>query len=354
MAAIVDAGIRAPSGDNCQPWRFSWDGERLRIIFVSERAESFYDVREAASWVSLGTVLTNMTVAARSLGFRLRVELFPQDEPQDIVAKGRLEPAEASGDPLFAAIDARCVNRRPYRAEPLPAAVRDELLGLGASVPGVHLSWIEAGPAKARLAALAAQNDRFLFENKALHDGLYRWLRWTRAEIARSRDGMPVETLELSRLERPGFRLLGSWQWARLLTALGLSRTLPSRARRIYQRSGAIALLATNGRRPEDFVRAGEVLERIWLTATLRGVALQPITGITFLLLRLSLAGGAGLSPQHRRLLEQRSQDFRQIFPAAVHETPVMLFRLGLAPPPSARAPRLPPQEILFTKSLGH
>ena len=25
ISAVVEAGLQAPSGDNCQPWRFGWD-----------------------------------------------------------------------------------------------------------------------------------------------------------------------------------------------------------------------------------------------------------------------------------------------------------------------------------------
>ena len=53
VSALVHAAALAPSGDNCQPWRFHWDGRRLRVSFLAERAESFYDVQNTASWISL-------------------------------------------------------------------------------------------------------------------------------------------------------------------------------------------------------------------------------------------------------------------------------------------------------------
>ena len=52
----VRAGLLAPSGDNCQPWRFVWDGRQLEIHFLPERAESLYDVNHSASaaWRDVG------------------------------------------------------------------------------------------------------------------------------------------------------------------------------------------------------------------------------------------------------------------------------------------------------------
>jgi hypothetical protein len=89
------------------------------------------------------------------------------------------------------------------------------------------------------------------------------------------------------------------------------------------------------------------VLEQIWLTATRHGIAFQPITGITFLLLRMRLTGGEGLSSDHRRLLERIEEELKRVYPEGAAESPIMLFRLGLAPPPSGRAPRLPLEQVL-------
>jgi hypothetical protein len=347
ISAIVEAAVCAPSGDNCQPWRFQWDGDALRIVFVPERAESFYDVGHIASWIALGALLENMELAAGSQGLRPAVELWPDGEAGNLAARVRFAPREPTQSPLSAAIPERCVNRRPYRRAPLPAAVRDELLAAGAGAPGVQTRLVEDARQLARLAGLAALNDRVLFENRALHAGLQRWLRWSPEEVRRTRDGMPIGSLELARAERPGFRLLSAWPCARLLGFVGGTRVLPLRARRTYLRSAGLGLVTADGDAAEVFVRAGRVVERIWLTATLRKVAFQPITGVTLLLLRLWLRGGEGLDPGHRRLLERIGRQFREALGLAPKEVPVMLFRLGFADPPSARAPRLALSDLL-------
>src|SRR5262249_32204986 len=74
VMTLATAAARAPSGDNCQPWRFRWDGTCLRIGFLPDRAESYYDVSHAASWVSLGAVFVNLRIAADGLGIRPRIE----------------------------------------------------------------------------------------------------------------------------------------------------------------------------------------------------------------------------------------------------------------------------------------
>jgi hypothetical protein len=347
ISAIVEAGASAPSGDNCQPWRFRWNGAALLIVFIPERAESFYDVEHIASWVSLGALLENVTLAAEGQGLQPAVELFPESGAGNVVGRISFTPKQLPRSPLLTAIPGRSVNRRPYRREPLPAAVSEGLLAAGGGVAAVKTRLIEDPQALSRLAALAALNDRVLFENRALHAGLQRWLRWTREDTLRTQDGMPIESLELARIERPGFRMLSAWPCARQLGLAGGTRLLPLRARRTYLRSAAVGLVSVNREEATAFIEAGRVVERIWLTATVRQVAFQPITGITFLLLRLWTKGGAGLSPGHRRLLDGAGRELREILSLGPGELPVMLFRLGFADPPTARAPRLPVSDLL-------
>lgn len=321
----------------------------MHIHFVPERAESLYDVHHSASWIALGALLTNLRIAATTFGYQLHIDLFPDHERSNRVAQVRWQRQPAGDDPLFPALAARCVNRRPYRRAPLPSPIKAEFVSLASNAPGVSLDFVEDKPKKSALASLAAVNERILFENRALHDGLYRWLRWTTHETTRTGDGMPVESLELSVFERPGFRLLNSWPMTRGLTVLGLTRMLPWRTQRIYQNSAAIGLVTIQGTQPQEFVRGGELVEHVWLTATARGIAFQPITGITFLLLRCRLAKGNGLSLRHQKLLDTVGRRLGELLPSSLQRTPIMLFRLGLASAPSGRALRRPVESVLTT-----
>ncbi len=346
LAAIVRAGLAAPSGDNCQPWRFSWDGTVLAIHWVPERAASLYDARRSASWIALGALLTNTRVTANALGWRCDVALFPS---ADCAARVTLSPAQPADHPLRAAIERRCANRRPYRATPIPPKTLQRLRQAAADDPAVHLTLVTDPSAIRQLAAVAARNDRLLFEHRRLHDGLFRWLRWTEDEVAREQDGLPVASLELSPMERPGFRLLQSWPVARALAALGLTRLLPRRTAGVYRRSAAIGCLSIAGEEAEDFVRGGEALERLWLTVTCEGLAFQPITGITCLILHRRLEGGAELSPAQRALLADAEDALDRLLPGVRARTPIMLFRLGYANPPTARTLRRQVEDVLTT-----
>lgn len=297
-------------------------------------------------------MLANVEIAARPLGIAPSVSLFPVGPAADIAARIVLEKVAPAPDPLAGFIEARCVNRRPYASTPIPATLRADLSAIGTVAGAVGLHWADDPAAKRRAASIAAANDRILFEHRPLHQGLYRWLRWTPEEAARSGDGMPIASLELAPFERPGFRLLGWWPLARALGAIGLTRALPVRATQVYRRSGAIGLISTDALTPERFVEAGGALQRVWLTATREGLALQPITGIAFLLLRV-LLDEAGLSRRHHGLITRLRGELERAFPAAAARYPAMLFRIGYAPPPSGRSPRRPVADILRVGTIA-
>jgi hypothetical protein len=61
----------------------------------------------------------------------------------------------------------------------------------------------------------------------------------------------------------------------------------------------------------------------------------------------MRLKGGEGLGSDHRKLLGRIEEELKRVYPEGAAETPIMLFRLGLAPPPSGRALRLPLEQIL-------
>lgn len=346
---IVQAGMLAPSGDNCQPWHFIWNGSQLDIVFQPQRAESLYDVNNMASWISLGAVLANMRIAATQHGLELNANLFPDEVNRNLVAAVRFTPSlECEKDPLFQVLTQRCANRRAYESSPLPPELSQELLSLATTVPGMQLDLIDKRKPKAQVASLAARNDIILYENQKLHNGLYRWIRWTPEETNGSNDGLPIESLELNSIDRMGFRALASWGMAKTASLVGVPYFLWMRACRIYRKSAAVGLLSVDGTKPEDFIRAGQLLERIWLTVTLRGFSFQPITGITCLILRCRLAKADGLALSHQNMLATIEKKLTKLFPALQQKTPIMLFRLGRASAsPSRRSPRRPVSAVL-------
>lgn len=345
---IIDAGIQAPSGDNCQPWQVYLDGEGLRIRNLDYKDTSLYNVKNTASYVAIGAMIENMAIAAKSLGYNASVKLFPEGENSSTVANIRFIKGETVFDPLFLFIKKRCVNRKKFKDKQLEHHAKETILKVSSEFRGAELCIIEDSEKMKILARIFSLNDRILFENKNLHDFLFKHLRWTREDAETSRDGMSIESLELGFLQSRIFKFLSSWNLVSFLNLFGFSRLVPSRSYKLCTSSSALCILLMQGLNSDSFVDGGRVFQRIWLTATSLGLSLHPMTGITFLIERIKISDKKDLSTAHQKLLTALDEQLGKFFPIDKNKSIIMAFRLGYADPPSDKSLRLPLKSVLI------
>ena len=87
-------------------------------------------------------------------------------------------------------------------------------------------------------------------------------------------------------------------------------------------------------------------MQRLWLEATRHGIAVHPWTVSTFLLLRVEVFAGEGFGPTENDEVARMGSMLRTAFGLHPEQTPVFVFRLSTAPPPTARSLRLPWQSF--------
>src|SRR5689334_7861001 len=110
---LLAAAVRAPSGDNCQPWRFRFDGDGAVVITPDlERAKSFFDYENRATALSVGAVIENMRVQAASEGLATKT-VYGDDDRQHFSATLLFSPNEdvRVSRARVAALFQRTVNR---------------------------------------------------------------------------------------------------------------------------------------------------------------------------------------------------------------------------------------------------
>ena len=118
---------------------------------------------------------------------------------------------------------------------------------------------------------------------------------------------------------------------------------LGARTRAAVGSSSAVAVVSVPRTDPAWYVRGGAAVERLWLTAELHGLAVQPVSPVFLYaiddkdLLRL---GGE----RHVETIYGLSQRFHDFWDLDDGEEATLLLRLSHAPPPSTRSARLPLQ----------
>jgi nitroreductase len=277
---ILDAAHWAPSGDNAQPWTFEVHSENRFDVCVRIEAGNVYEYRHGEpTLISAGTLLENIAIAAPSYGKRAQWEYLGLDGHVHRIRVDLHEDAAAFENPLFGQIGRRSVDRRPYRMRPLTAEDRrilSECLG-----PEFSVEWHESLAARRKIAALTrlATDIRLRIpETFDIHNRVVDWKRVNSPDaIPSSALGLDPMTLKImrwtlakrartetaNRLGSPLFAGLQMDFLPGIFSAAYFVFRLPQR--QAGQLEGASQLL-----------RAGQAVQRFWLTATSLGLALQP------------------------------------------------------------------------------
>lgn len=261
LRRVVESAGAAPSIHNTQPWRFQVVADDLLEVQADpDRALWVSDPRARALYLSCGAALFNIRTAIRLTGFNPLVWPLPHPEFSPAVlaavqAEPGRPPAFAERE-LYEAIWQRHTNRRPYSGEPLAAAAR-AALEQAASLEFATLRMLPRTEAQTVLD-LAARASAELAGDIEHQIELQRWIA-----PAGTGDGIPAEALPNTLGNGPS-PVRGD-----------LASAVPTHHRPAaeYEEFPQLAVLTTAGDEPGDWLRAGQALQRILLTATVHGIS---------------------------------------------------------------------------------
>jgi hypothetical protein len=327
LRAIAESGVLAPSADNRHPVGFELRPTGLDLRIADPVAISGAPHRTILTLLSVGAMVENMLIRARSLGLAADARLAPDAASPAPIAALDWHEDEASDVDLAGAIAARHTNRRFFHGPPADPrqlrALEDE-----AERGGARVMWLDGAELRRRALALVWRAESERFRQRSLHEELFSAIRldvgWRRS----CDEALPPGALEIEPPLRRAFAALRHWPLVRALARLGIHRALGLRAGYLPCRLAPhVGIVVTPLSPRAGAVAVGRAFQRLWLRATLEGLALQPLAASVVL-------------PFHEpdsTFARTLRDGWREIVPDA---TPLMLFRLGHAPAPSLRAGR--------------
>ena len=309
--ACLEAAALAPSIHNSQPWRFRVGPAGIDVLADRSRRLDVIDPTGRELLISVGAAILNLRVAILGHGRVPILRIFPDPRQPDLVARVTIGPVtvpDPTARALLAAIPRRHTNRRPFTGLAVPGTVIDELTA-AAAAEGAALA-IADPIGRDAILGLAATADAWQRAEAGYRDEL---TAWTVPPYGR-RDGVPAQTF-------------GPHDRHESLPLRDFGLTQPQLHRRdaTFEPRPTIVVLRTTGDEPNHWVRAGQALERVQLTAVVRGVAATPMTQALEI-------------PEIRGLLTDPAR----------HRHPQIILRLGYGRP-AAASPRRPLHEVLTT-----
>ncbi|MFY1683132.1 Acg family FMN-binding oxidoreductase [Micromonospora sp.] len=318
LTAAAELSRYAPSVFNTQPWRWRVARGRLALHADPTRQLASTDPDGRLLTLSCGAVLHHARVALAAAGWRVEVDRLPDPADPGLLARlratgpGGLDVAAAR---LTEAIPRRRTDRRAFGDRPVPDEV---LTGLRAAVEaeGAHLHVVRTD----QMPMLAVSTGRAA--DAELADPGYRGElhRWTHRSVG-SGDGVPTSTAV-----RPAPRRVPLRDYAPG-DAAGLA------AGADFDRGAAYVILFGDRDDPAGWLRGGEALSALLLTATAAGLSTAPISDT------IELAWP-------RRMMRELLADVGE---------PYLVVRVGWGPPAAElpAAPRRPAAEVIEVDGDG-
>jgi nitroreductase len=343
---IIEAGAKAPSGENAQPWQFKVVDNVIYQYLVPERDQSLYSWGHRASYVAHGAVLENIKIASSQFGYNTKIDLFPDKSDKNLLAKITLEKSSPKNEPLYPYIEKRVSNRKPYEIKPLTNEQHTALFAV--SYEGAKFILTEDREKIAQLGRVGSTNEEIMLSNKKLHHFFFSHINWTLKEENEKRYGFYIKTLELPPPVQFIFKIFSKWSRMRIFNALGFPKVVAAQNAKVNAAASAICIITIKNRTPLDYINVGMYLQKLWLTASSHGLYIQPLAGLLFLKLRILEGDTSVFSIKQKNIIDEKYTLVQKLF-GITDETVAFMFRVGVGDTPSAQSSKYDLNKILIT-----
>jgi len=263
---LIPSAILAPSAHNTQPWNFSVADSSIDISIAWDRHLTVSDPKCRQLYISLGCAITNLAVAAQHFNQQVTVKYFPRGQGTDLpVARVSVTPSEADPslifDDIFPAIAQRRTDRTMYDRQPLTKSELGTLLSANSD----FVLLISDQKIMDSLAKLTEQGSESSLSRPDFKLELSQWVRhnWTRQP-----DGMPGYAMGMP----APISLIGST----MVRLAPIHKQEAPKSRQQLASSSVVAVIASPTDTPLDWIKSGQVIEKLWLEAIATGLAAMP------------------------------------------------------------------------------
>lgn len=333
---LIGAAIRAPSGDNTQPWRFSFDAgtQTLTAAIDETRDRSPMNAGQRMARLALGAAVENICRTAK-LNFgedSIQLRYYDNSVSVQLPTSRPVQPLQ--DDPL---IEQRETNRRVYDRHPATSQMRRHLSFSSTRERRFDVRWVFDRATICHFADLIAVADAIMFTDSANLRAFLQNVRFDDPDAGVVKEGLCVASLELDDREAKGMRLL-KWLPSGLLRLLGSK--FGQRAKMLVESSTGLCLGIRSDNVPQTDICLGRAMQSAWLELTRLGLAVQPMMSLPVL---EAMAAYDPHAAQKRRLskrLAELGSTINALLGVPTELEVGFILRFGFAPSPSGRSAR--------------
>lgn len=276
LAAAARSAGYAPSIQNTQPWRWRVHGDTLELYAEFSRQLATADPSGRLMVVSCGAALHHARVALAADGWAVMVARLPDENRRELLARLTLigrTPVTPAAKRLLQSVEMRRTDRRPVPDAQIAPQTFDALR----SAVEAEDTWLHILRREDVLELATAANRAQMLESldPQWREEIAYWVGGSRADGL----GVPDSTIP-GREPQTTVRNRDFGHGGQLSASAG------------HDRAAAYAILYGDEDTPEGWLRGGEALSSLWLTATELNVSVLPLsTAVEVHSTRQSLCG---------------------------------------------------------------
>lgn len=346
---ILEAAIRAPSGGNYQPWQWAMKNNTLLLYFALDGNPVFLGWGNISASIALGACLENAVLHAKTMKLDSKVDIFPVQNIKELVAQVRFFPEKSSDERMVemaSGINLRCSNRNLVKRPYIEPQILDDLISLAKETKGADLRFFTSEQELDNIGEILGELEKLRLLEKGGQLDFSDEIRWSDAENNARRDGVDINTLDVSNSEKAGLKIAKEGDVIELVNKWGGGNAFKKLTKKSIDSAGAIGILSMDGQTLADYFTGGRVLQRVWITSNLKGLAFQPTSSSIFVYNRLIQGKGDNISEEGQKKLWALRPKFEETFKIKPGEGDILIFRLTKAEMPKVKTLRRPLEAV--------
>ena len=330
IVRVVESCRRIPSGENCQPWSYVWDGQKLSVFHDPDRARNIINYNGYVSFFSLGFLFETMHIAASNEGLQAKFDWrLEKPSNENHWANVEFEESKSAPDGLLATLPKRFTDRRPFKG----GSLSDEVFRLVARDAEQFLPcrlYFKDKPTSAFLD-YACKAETFFWTNQPFHKDYTRWLRLLKREVLATRDGLPWRSLGVNYLVSRVLLACKPYQVQAVVNKIGYVSIAKKLVKQQILSGAGTCCITIPASNVDNLVSAGRLGMRTWLVLNQHDYGFHPMS-LSALITHYSMLGVADqIHPWLSGLGREGETALRDYFGYGPGEFPIWVFRTGIS-----------------------
>ena len=345
IISILQAAILAPSGGNYQPWYWVKKNNALLLYNAMDGNQAFLGYGNYASYVALGASAENAILKAYQMGYKTDLDHYSINGSNEFVTQLSFSPMDAQDSQMLhlaKGIEKRETNRNLGPRVQINPQTLAELKDLVNKTPGAELNFFTNEEELNVMGDILGELEKLRLIEKLGQRDFSDEIRWTPEENEQRRDGLDINTLDFSASEIAGIKIAQQKEVMDLIRDWKGGNAFKKITKKSIDSASAIGVLSVDGEELSDYFKGGQVLERLWILANLKGLAFQPMTSSLYVYLRLLKGNGDGISEEGINTLKILQPEFEKLFNIKRGRAYIMIFRLSITDKEVTRSLRRP------------